>query len=102
MLKQGSLTKQANPPTGTIETISAGSWSVTQAALAGAGLFLLALLLRLPYLGNFMTIDEIKWVEGAGQFLLALNSGHLADTYWHFHPGITITWIEAMILLPWG
>ncbi|MCB0169484.1 MAG: glycosyltransferase family 39 protein [Anaerolineae bacterium] len=97
MLKQGSLTKQANSPTGTIETISAGSWSVTQAALAGAGLFLLALLLRLPYLGNFMTIDEIKWVEGAGQFLLALNSGHLADTYWHFHPGITITWIEAMI-----
>lgn len=97
MLKQGSLTKQANPPTGTIETISAGSWSVTQAALAGAGLFLLALLLRLPYLGNFMTIDEIKWVEGAGQFLLALNSGHLADTYWHFHPGITITWIEAII-----
>jgi hypothetical protein len=36
--------------------------------------------------------------EGAGQFLQALHSGVFADTYWHFHPGITITWGEAIIL----
>ena len=36
----------------------------------GLGLFGLALLIRLPYLGSFMTIDEVKWIEGAGQFLL--------------------------------
>src|SRR5262245_37670344 len=61
-------------------------------------LFLLALLVRLPYLGTFITIDEVKWVEGAGQFLLALSSGNLAQTYWHFHPGITLTWGEALLL----
>ncbi len=62
------------------------------------GLFLLAFLVRLPYLGSFMTIDEIKWVEGAGQFLIALYQLDFAQTYWHFHPGITITWGEAFIL----
>ncbi|MCB0209115.1 MAG: glycosyltransferase family 39 protein [Anaerolineae bacterium] len=98
MLKQGSLTKQAKPQTRPVASIRPGDLSITQAALVGLGLFLIALLLRLPYLGDFMTIDEIKWVEGTGQFLLALHSGNLADTYWHFHPGITITWIEAIIL----
>jgi 4-amino-4-deoxy-L-arabinose transferase-like glycosyltransferase len=65
--------------------------------MAGA-LLLLALAVRLPYLGSFMTIDEIKWIEGAGQFLLALREGDLAKTYWHFFPGITITWVEALLL----
>ena len=64
----------------------------------GLGLFILAFAVRLPYLGTFLTIDEIKWLEGAGQFLQALHSRVLADTYWHFHPGITITWGEAIIL----
>jgi hypothetical protein len=57
-----------------------------------------ALAVRLPYLGSFITIDEIKWIEGAGQFLQAINSGDLAKTYWHFFPGITITWVEVLIL----
>ena len=60
-------------------------------------LFATALAVRLPWLGGFLTIDEVKWMEGAGQFLLALNSGNLAQTYWHFFPGITITWLEALI-----
>lgn len=64
-----------------------------------AGLvFLLALLPRLYALGSFLTIDEVKWAEGAAQFLLALASGRLAETYWHFHPGITITWGSALAL----
>ncbi len=64
------------------------------------GLIFLAtsLIVKLPYLGTFLTIDERRWINGAGQFLLALRSGNLAQTYWHFHPGITITWGEALIL----
>jgi len=74
----------------------------TSPVLGAALLFVTALAVRLPYLGEFMTIDEIKWVEGAGQFLLALRSGNLAGTYWHFFPGITTTWFQAGILwLQW-
>lgn len=66
--------------------------------LTGVALFGLALLVRLPYLGDYMTIDEIKWLEGTGQFLLGVQKAAFAETYWHFHPGITITWGEAIIL----
>ena len=57
-----------------------------------------ALLPRLYQLGSFLTIDEVKWAEGAAQFLLALDSGELSQTYWHFFPGITITWGSALAL----
>jgi hypothetical protein len=60
--------------------------------------FVTSVLVKLPYLGTFLTIDERRWINGAGQFLLALRSGDLAQTYWHFFPGITITWGEAIIL----
>jgi hypothetical protein len=66
--------------------------------MIGAGLFILALLVRLPYLGDFMTVDEERWIKGGGQFLLALSNGPLTDSYWHFHPGITIAWGEAILL----
>lgn len=66
--------------------------------LIGLLLFAISLAIKLPYLGAFLTIDEPRWIHGAGQFLLALRSGNLAETYWHFHPGITITWGEALIL----
>ncbi len=69
--------------------------------LLWAGLvFLAALLPRLYALGSFLTIDEVKWAEGAAQFIIALYSGDLARTYWHFFPGITITWGNAPAL--WG
>ncbi|MFN8456215.1 MAG: phospholipid carrier-dependent glycosyltransferase [Anaerolineae bacterium] len=61
-------------------------------------LFLAALLPRLYALGSFLTIDEVKWAEGAAQFLMALRSGDLAQTYWHFFPGITIAWGGAAAL----
>lgn len=68
-------------------------------------IFVVALWPRLYTLGGFLTIDEVKWAEGAAQFWLALHSGNLAQTYWHFFPGITITWGSALILgglcLPW-
>lgn len=60
--------------------------------------FVAALLPRLYALGTFLTIDEVKWAEGAAQFLLALHSGDLARTYWHFFPGILITWGNALAL----
>jgi 4-amino-4-deoxy-L-arabinose transferase-like glycosyltransferase len=62
--------------------------------------FSAALLPRLYGLGTFLTIDEVKWAEGAAQFLLAFRSGNLAQTYWHFHPGITITWGSSLAV--WG
>lgn len=58
--------------------------------------FATALLPRLYALGSFLTIDEVKWAEGTAQFLLALRSGDLAQTYWHFFPGITIAWGGAL------
>jgi 4-amino-4-deoxy-L-arabinose transferase-like glycosyltransferase len=61
-------------------------------------IFAAALLPRLYALGTFLTIDEVKWAEGAAQFLLALPSGDLAQTYWHFFPGVTIAWGGALIL----
>jgi predicted membrane-bound dolichyl-phosphate-mannose-protein mannosyltransferase len=61
-------------------------------------LFFLALSIRLPYLGTYLTIDEVKWMEGARQFAVTLFDGDLAQTYWHFFPGVTITWGEVLIL----
>ena len=77
---------------------AAGRQERLQTLLIGAGLFTLALLVRLPYLGDFMTVDEEWWINGGGQFLLALRHGPLTDTYWHFFPGITIVWGEAILL----
>jgi len=61
-------------------------------------IFLAAILPRLYALGGFLTIDEVKWAEGAAQFLLALSSGDLAQTYWHFFPGVTLAWGGALTL----
>lgn len=66
--------------------------------LIAMGLWLLALIPRVISLGGFLTIDEIKWIEGARQFTLALQTGDLTQTYWHFFPGITITWSETLAL----
>ncbi len=62
------------------------------------GLWLLAILPRVVGLGGFLTIDEIKWIEGVGQFALALRSGDLAQTYWHFFPGVTTAWGGTLAL----
>jgi len=64
----------------------------------GLLLFGVSLLVKLPYLGTFLTIDERRWIGGAGQFFMAVRQGDLAQTYWHFFPGITITWGQALVL----
>ncbi|MBI1879762.1 MAG: glycosyltransferase family 39 protein, partial [Chloroflexi bacterium] len=61
-------------------------------------IFVLALLPRLYALDTFLTIDEVKWAEGAAQFLVALDTSDLARTYWHFFPGVTIAWGGALTL----
>jgi hypothetical protein len=61
-------------------------------------LLVLALAPRLVHLGGFLTADEPKWIEGGAQVLLAMLDGDLAKTYWHFHPGMTVVWLEALIL----
>lgn len=67
-------------------------------AACGWALALISLLVKLPYLGTFLTIDEPRWIKGAGQLLLALNSGDWAQTYWHFFPGVANSWVEGAIL----
>ena len=62
-------------------------FKIVQSQPFWAGLFFVAaLLVRLPYLADFLTIDEVKWVEVAGHFLVALSQGDLAQTYGHFFP----------------
>jgi hypothetical protein len=67
-------------------------------------LFLLALAPRLLGLRSFLTSDERTNLYWAGsQFLEALLSGDLSLTYWHFYPGVTMSWVEALGLAgSWG
>ncbi|MFQ5612672.1 MAG: ArnT family glycosyltransferase [Anaerolineae bacterium] len=61
------------------------------------GLFLLALAPRLPGLGQFLTSDEQTNIFAAGSDVItALLRGDLAGTYWHFYPGVTMTWTDAI------
>ena len=58
--------------------------------------FLLALIPRLPGLRLFLTSDERTNLYWAGsQFVEGLVSGDLSLTYWHFYPGVTMSWLEA-------
>lgn len=63
----------------------------------GVALFLLALAPRLPDLGQFLTSDERTNVLIAGSdVIVALLRGDLAGTYWHFYPGVTMSWADAV------
>ncbi len=78
-------------------------------------IFLLALLVRLPGLGEFLTIDEYYWIEGSYQFLGGLlfadyecpptHTGRPFTgtgkqcTYYQGHPGVTTTWGGSLGLL---
>ncbi len=63
-------------------------------------LFGLALLPRLPGLGRFLTTDESYFIANAGgNVLSALLHGNFRGTYWHFYPGVTISWLTNAGLL---
>lgn len=60
------------------------------------GLFVLALTPRLPGLGRFLTSDENTNIFIAGSDVMAaFLRGDLRGTYWHFYPGVTMSWLDA-------
>jgi 4-amino-4-deoxy-L-arabinose transferase-like glycosyltransferase len=68
--------------------LSATGWAVL--------LFLLALAPRLPGLRLFLTTDEPFFVQEAAQVSGALLRGDFQGTYWHFYPGVTLSWLSGL------
>jgi 4-amino-4-deoxy-L-arabinose transferase-like glycosyltransferase len=71
---------------------------LANSSIGRAGLvFVLALAPRLPGLHLFLTSDEPDGVYWAGsQFVAGLISSDLSLTYWHFYPGVTMSWLESI------
>jgi hypothetical protein len=59
-------------------------------------LFLLALAPRLPGLRLFLTTDEPFFVQEAAAVSGALLRGDFQGTYWHFYPGVTLSWLSGL------
>ncbi len=60
-------------------------------------LFLAALLPRLPGLDRFLISDEKTNIFIAGSDVIAaFLRGDLRGTYWHFYPGVTMSWLDAV------
>lgn len=60
-------------------------------------LFIVALLPRLPGLALFLTSDEKTNIFIAGSDVIAaFLRGDLRGTYWHFYPGVTMSWLDAL------
>ncbi|MBN1995513.1 MAG: glycosyltransferase family 39 protein [Anaerolineae bacterium] len=60
-------------------------------------LFLLALFPRLPGLKRFLTSDENTNIFFAGSDVIAaFLRGDWRGTYWHFYPGVTMSWLDAL------
>ena len=58
-------------------------------------LFLVALVPRLFGLRRFLTTDESYFIYSAGSNVLReFLAGNLRGTYWHFYPGVTLSWLE--------
>jgi hypothetical protein len=56
-----------------------------------------ALLPRLPGLGRFLTSDENTNIFFAGSDVIAaFLRGDFRATYWHFYPGVTMSWLDAL------
>jgi 4-amino-4-deoxy-L-arabinose transferase-like glycosyltransferase len=66
-------------------------------ALVSLVLFGAALLPRLPGLGQFLTTDEPFFLTAAGvNVITAFMRGDFRATYWHFYPGVTLSWLDAL------
>jgi 4-amino-4-deoxy-L-arabinose transferase-like glycosyltransferase len=59
-------------------------------------LFGAALIPRLPGLRLFLTTDEPFFVQQAANVIVAFLRGDFAGTYWHFYPGVTISWLGGL------
>jgi hypothetical protein len=65
-------------------------------------LFAVALALRLPGLGSFLTPDEKLWAGRTAQFVAALSTGDWGATSVTGHPGVTTMWAgSAGLLAKW-
>ena len=60
-------------------------------------LFLAAALPRLVGLNLFLTTDESYFIAHAGsEVIKAFLQGNLRGTYWHFYPGVTLSWLTGI------
>ena len=64
--------------------------------LIAAGLFVLAVVMRLGAIGNYITPDELAWVYRSMGLREALLAGDWAATIRTGHPGVTTTWLGAI------
>ncbi len=63
-------------------------------------LFGVALVPRLPGLGRFIITDEYTNIFIAGSDVLReFLAGNLRGTYWHFYPGVTMSWLTDLGLV---
>jgi hypothetical protein len=70
---------------------------LTHPRLIALLLFLAALLPRLPGLARFLTSDENTNIFFAGSDVIsAFLRGDWRGTYWHFYPGVTMSWLDAV------
>lgn len=74
-----------------------------QTTLVAMLLFVLAVLLRLPHLGAFLTPDEQRiWTTLTAEFMSALLRGDWAATATSGYPGVTTTWAGSVgLALQW-
>ncbi len=69
----------------------------TSPRLIASLLFLAALAPRLPGLDRFLTSDENTNIFFAGSdVIIAFLQGDFRGTYWHFYPGVTMSWLDAL------
>ncbi len=52
-----------------------------------------ALLVRLPAVGDFMTVDEQNWMVRTGDFIRSVERGDIEGTFQGTHPGATAMWL---------
>lgn len=65
--------------------------------LIAVALFVIALAPRLPGLNHFLTSDENTNIFFAGSdVIVAFLRGDFRGTYWHFYPGVTMSWLDAL------
>jgi len=60
----------------------------------------MALLPRILNLDQFLTSDENTNIFFAGSAVIqAFLQGNLRETYWHFYPGVTMSWLDSFGLV---
>ncbi len=65
-------------------------------------IFLAALLPRVPGLDQFVTTDEPFNIQRSAAVVNAFLQGDFRSTYWHFYPGLTMSWLAGLgMVLQW-